>query len=325
MPIDLQAEMAKIVAARGETVAEIFGPAQLLALVIRQGDLNDFRNFLSQYAKSGRRWKGLAPENCEAIFGPRWMARFEPRHLKWIYHLLAAEDTRLKYTARIAADRRIAVERRALCFHAVFAAQTRSNFSTGFRILPHFWWYNRAAWNAYSDSVGRKDDDAFILRLGCSDRCGVRFSAAMCEGAELDSVGTFEINRTLDNRMISDSLMRYLIRRNAAQCFVHQLANQSARVFKLRSPQEWLLTVCRCAQDELAVAAVNELERQFPGIVAGTRDPWGGGPLWSVACNWQPTEKLRETLIRFGCDPDEENEFGISCRLLWENDPEAIR
>ena len=35
-------------------------------------------------------------------------------------------------------------------------------------------------------------------------------------------------------------------------------------------------------------------------------------------------EKLRAELIRCGCDPEEENEFGISYRLLRENDPQNI-
>ena len=132
------------------------------------------------------------------------------------------------------------------------------------------------------------------------------------------------MNREFENRQVCDSLLQHLINRNAAKCFAYILAKYPERVFKLRSPQEWLLTVCRCAGDELAVAAVDELERQFPGIVGSTRDPWGGNPLWSTFCKLGPKEKLREELIRFGCDPDEENEWGISFRLLLENSPQTI-
>lgn len=325
MAIDLKTEMAKIVVAYGDTIARYRAPEELLELVVRKGDMNDFREYFSRYALGGRRWKGLASGVCESIFGPRWMARFETPHLKWIYHMLTAEDSRLKYTARIVADRRIAAERRALCFHAVFDADTHSNLSMGIiTILPHFWWYNRCAWNAYINAVGKNDDDAFIRRLGCCERAGFRVSEAMREGAVYDSVAVFEMNREFENRKISDSLMQFLLHCNAAKCFVYLLANHGERVFKLRSPQEWLLTVCRCAEEELAVAAVNELERQFPGIVAGTHDSWGGNPLWCTFCKLGPKEKLRAELIRLGCDPEEENEFGISYRLLRENDPQNI-
>lgn len=95
--------------------------------------------------------------------------------------------------------------------------------------------------------------------------------------------------------------------------------------FKLRSPEEWLLTVCRCADEELAVAAVGEYERQFPGIVAAARDPWGNTPLWNTFVNPKPTGKLRAELLRLGCDPNAKNEWELSCQLLADNDPEKCK
>ncbi len=320
MTIDFDTEMAKLVAAKGRN-AEFLAPDRFLSQVIRHGDMDDFRNFFKRYAMSGRKWKNFKIEEYDSIIGPRWMARFEPAHLKWVYHLLSANDSHLKCTLKLAADRRIAVERRALCFHAVFSAQT--HFITAFGVIarPRLWWYNREGWQAFLSILRRGDDDAFLRRLGCTLRRDYAVSDALRRAAASDSVSLFEMNRELENRQVCDSLLQFLIRCNAAKCFVYFLANHPAKVFKLRSPREWLLTVCRCAGDELAVAAVNELERQFPGIVASTRDPWGGSALWSTFCKTEPKEKLWAELLRFGCDPDGENEWGITPRLLLENAP----
>ena len=323
MAVDLNGEMANLVARRGQVIAEYQGPNLLLEKVIHHGDMNDFREFFVRYAKSGQRWKNFNIQEYDSIFGPRWMARFEPAHLRWIYHLLAANDPKLKCTAKLIANRRIAAERRALCFHAVFAADTRPSLSPGFVILPYLWWYNRAAWNSYVLSVKRDAEDAFIKRLACARHPNYAISDALRRGAESDSVSVFEMNREFENRQVCDSLLQLLIRSNAARCFKYILAKYPKRVFKLRSPREWVLTVCRCAGDELAAAAVDELERQFPGLVAGTRDSWGGNALWSTFCELGPKEKLRTELIRFGCAPDEENEWGISCRMLLDNAPSA--
>ena len=325
MAVDLKSEMAKIVARRGQIIAEYQGPNLLLEKVVHHGDFDDFKEFFARYVKSGRKWKNFKIQEYDSIFGPRWMARFEPAHLKWIYHLLSANDTLLKCTAKLIANRRIAAERRALCFHAVFSADTHSDTSFGFVVRPYLWWYNRAAWDSYVLSVKRDAEDAFIKRLACARHPNYAISGALRHGAESDSISIFEMNREFENRQVCDSLLQFLIRCNAAKCFTHLLANYPKRVFKLRSPQEWVLTVCRCAGDELAVAAVDELERQFPGIVAATRDPWGGNPLWSTFCKLGPKEKLRAELVRLGCDPDEENEWGISPRLLWDNAPITAR
>ena len=72
-------------------------------------------------------------------------------------------------------------------------------------------------------------------------------------------------------------------------------------------------------------AAVNELEREFPGIVRRARDPWGNTPLWNTFFNLEPTEKLHAELLRRGCDPNALNEWGLSYQLLKDNDPKAMR
>ena len=160
------------------------------------------------------------------------------------------------------------------------------------------------------------------MKIGLARHDGFRASAAMEIGVARDSFAVFELNRELEARKIGDSMLEHLIRSDAARCFTHILAHYPERVFKLRSPQEWLITVCREAREKLAVAAVNELERQFPGIVGKTRDPWGNTPLWNTLANVHHVEMLQTELLRLGCDPDAKNEWGLSYRLLEDNDPD---
>ena len=161
------------------------------------------------------------------------------------------------------------------------------------------------------------------MKIGLARHDGFRASAAMEIGVADDSFAVFELNRELEARKIGDPMLEHLIRNDAVRCFTGLLSRHPDRVFKLRSPQEWLITVCRYARDKLAVAAVDELERQFPGVVGQTRDPWGNTPLWNTLANAHHVETLQTELLRFGCDPDAENAWGLSYRLVRENAPDG--
>ena len=146
----------------------------------------------------------------------------------------------------------------------------------------------------------------------------------MTEGIDADKCSVLELHRQLEGRKISDSLLQLLLRNNAAQCFAYFLSHYPKQVFKFRTPSEWLFTVCRCTKEKTAIAAVTEIERQIPGIVASARDPWGNTLLWNTFVNENPTEELQAELVRLGCDPNAENEWGLSYQLLKDNDPEKI-
>ena len=161
------------------------------------------------------------------------------------------------------------------------------------------------------------------MKIGLARHDGFRASAAMEIGVADDSFAVFELNRELEARKIGDPMLEHLIRNDAVRCFTGLLSRHPDRVFKLRSPQEWLITVCRYAREKLAVAAVDELERQCPGVAAAARDPWGNTPLWNTLANAHHVETLQTELLRFGCDPDAENAWGLSYRLVRENAPDG--
>jgi hypothetical protein len=322
LTMNIDAMYKRIAEERGRGYAAYCGPGQILTEIVRHGTLEDFEDFYKRF-KHRVPWTGVISDKHASLFGTRWMSRLKDEHVRWLCKMLPVCDTNLKFAALVLENPKIAVERRAMFCHVVFGARAHIGRPFGKFALPKFWWYNRCAWNDYVQVVKADSADAYIKRLDVSIRQAPKFSDAMWEGIRNDAPAALEINRELDNRRISDSLLKCLIERDAAKCFVRMLTNRANEVFKLRTPPEWLFTVCRCAHDELAVAAVNELERLLPGFVAHIHDRWGNTPLWSTFFNANPTNKLESLLIRFGCDPDEENEWGLSYRLLKDNPPEA--
>ena len=55
------------------------------------------------------------------------------------------------------------------------------------------------------------------------------------------------------------------------------------------------------------------------GIVGSARDPWGNTLLWNTFANRNSTPTLRTELLRLGCDPRAENEWGLSYQLVRDN------
>ena len=323
MPIDFEKEMAAAGFADGG-LAQPYDfqrwVNELLRGILHRRATADLDAFVAGVGK--HYWGRLDAENYTLLFGVWWMSHLKKPHMLWIYRHLAPDFGTRKIFGRFLADTRIAAPRRAFFYHAVFEAWAHGVARRPFS-LPHFWWDNGPARGAYARVARPRDEDAVILRLGLPYRHDLSMYDALEEAMDKDSVSLFEMQRKLCGRPISDSMMQELVVYDAARCFVHLLSHYPRRVFKLRSPEEWLITVCRCARDELAVAAVDELERQFPGIVARTRDPWGNTPLWNML-HKNAKEKLEAELIRFGCDPDSTNVWGLSYRLLRDNDPREL-
>ena len=280
--------------------------------------------WLNEIFDPRRNWPYLIDDaNCEALLSPGWMAVFDRRHLRWLCRILRRRYGRGEKTFldKAVADRRIAAEKRALLCRAVFDVEALVvRKPRGFIRLPPLWYYNRSICDRIAD-IGSCREHAAIRRLWVP-RYGVfRVSAALERGIAGDNLAVFELNRQLEDRRIGNALLEHLVRNDAAQCFTYLLSHCPQEVFRRRSPEEWLFTVCRCAGEKLAVAALDEIGRQFPGIAGAARDPWGNTLLWNTLVNEHPAEKLQAGLIRLGCDPDVMNEWGLSYRLLRDADP----
>lgn len=327
MAIDIDKEMGELFplehhGAHDELLGEYMDrKTELFERILRERSLSGFRSFYDRFRDDPY----LFDINCEdfkSIFGDWWLSHLEIPHLQWIYrrYLHVSRDV-ITLIGDIVTNRRIAAKKRAVFGHAMFDCRdTAARSPRGFIGLPFFWHCDRVICGQIMD-VKSCREHRLIRRIGVRRHDGFRASAALEGGVGRDSFAVFELNREIEDRPIDDSMLEHLIRRDAARCFAGLLAHRPEAVFKLRTPGEWLLTVCRYAKDGLAVAAVNELEREFPGVVRRTRDPWGNTPLWNTFFNLEPTEKLRAELIRFGCDPDEKNEWGLSYQMLRDNAP----
>ena len=319
-----------------------------LADILRRRSLKDFETFFERFEKDRR---FVLSFNLKPLLGTWWLSHFKRPHLLWIYdHMRSMWSFDTPDRVANILGLRIPTSRRALFYHLIFTGHYESDFSHS--PPPPFWWDNRFLWKEYLEGVRCEDLEhmqlreklAFIRRLSLFPRPGFKVSAALSAAIRADSVSVFEMTRQLENRRIGDALMQFLILTRAAKCFTYLVSHYPQQVFKLRSPEEWLITVCRYAEDEFAAAAADELERQVPGIVGRTRDPWGNTPLWNTFFDpdlelsfflcWFNKQlrnmripgavgkaKLRAALIRLGCDPDAKNAWGLSYRLLKENEP----
>lgn len=138
-------------------------------------------------------------------------------------------------------------------------------------------------------------------------------------GIRQDSVSIFEMYRQMAGRKITVTMLHCLLRFHAVKCFVYLLANFPEKVYKYRTPEQWLFTVCRNSSAETAILIVQWIEEDRPGIVANVRDPWGNTLLWNTLHNRHSVGKLQNVLVSFGCDPEALNQWGLSFRIVKEN------
>ena len=136
---------------------------------------------------------------------------------------------------------------------------------------------------------------------------------------ENDQVSVFEIERQIHGQNITVSMLLYLLNRHAVNCFLYLLKNYPKKVYKCRSPEEWLFTVCRHAREDTAIPIIRQIEFEMPGIVTNTRDPWGNTLLWNTLKNHYIVREIQNTLISLGCDPNAKNQWGLSYRIIKEN------
>ena len=142
-----------------------------------------------------------------------------------------------------------------------------------------------------------------------------------------DSVSAFEIALLICNQRISLHHIYTALTSNARNIVMLLMQKYSGRIFKLRSPQEWLFIICNNFCNSAAITAIRCIEEIFPGIVKSSKDPWGCNLLWHTLYNdfWLQEEycrleKLQNELIKLDCDPDEKNSIGLSFNLIKEYD-----
>lgn len=322
MPFDVTAEIEKLKANNADNLAK----AEVLdQLLVQNRPFDEFKQFVDAFPRDTIHiFEKLV--FMDRLFSAEMMTAYENRHLAAIYEMLSGQNyyLALRGAAQIVMEPRIPAARRALFWHIIRSARYPYCGLPGWFYTRRIFADNpsaRECWYRYAaDALGRE-----FIKNTSGNFSDKRVSPSLAVAVQADSVPILEMNRTLAGRGIGLSLLLLMLRKNAVQCFTHMLTHYPKRVFKLRSPEEWLFTVCRCAGEKLAIAAVGEIERQFPGIVASARDPWGNTLLWNTLANKNSTRRLQAELIRLGCDPNAENEWGLSYQLVTNNTAEKYK
>ena len=135
-----------------------------------------------------------------------------------------------------------------------------------------------------------------------------------------DSVETFMIWRDISGKKLSYSLLMEIMKNGAVRIFT-ELLKEGKVLEKEISPEE--LCVCCASQleDAASVPMLETMEGLFPGILKNFRDRWGRNLLWYAAANrrtafFHPFCQLTPFLLKHGCDPENENQLGLSWRRM---------
>lgn len=135
-----------------------------------------------------------------------------------------------------------------------------------------------------------------------------------------DSVEAFLIFREMAGLRLSYGLLEKIMREKALKIFAELL--KDGEIFRKVIPRDELCVCCAAQfEDALSVPLLEIVEELFPGAVKDVRDRWGRNLLWYAAANrrtafFHPFCRLTPFLLKCGCDPENENQLGISWRYM---------
>ena len=204
----------------------------------------------------------------------------------------------------------IAAEKRAMFWHVLKNATNPGFYDN---LLPEIECARKTF--LYHIVPGEKNDFMQRTTIGTKHFEGTE---GLLEGIHKDSISVFELNRQVSGQNITLTLLHYLLRSNAIQCFFHLLENFPKQVFECRTAEEWLFTVCHDVAEKTAIPVILWFEKKKPGIIARARDPWGNTLLWHTLAR-EKVDELQRTLILNGCDANAKNQWGLSWRLVKGN------
>ena len=247
---------------------------------------------------------------CDRLVGRDFLAKCEKKHLFAIYNFLSdcRNSTSIRLASQVVWDRRIPDPVRALFWH--IAEERASPFCNSMK----------------SVELGTDEESSFDRKTSFASEWydsprGIN-SPQLEDAIRHDSAALFEISRQLSGKQIRITLLEHLLKQKAGECFACLLRTNSQKIFKIKSPEEWLLLFCRSVSEKTALLLVETMEKLLPGIVARVKDPWGNNLLWHARISrnhWDRKTDLMRKLAELGCDADSRNHFGLSVSLVEEN------
>jgi hypothetical protein len=154
---------------------------------------------------------------------------------------------------------------------------------------------------------------------------GGKYSAKMLEAIRFDSASLFEMELTLSGKKITAAMLRELFYMRAFNLIEHLLRKRRKSLGVVLSPQDLLIWLCSLRRNlgslEGKLKLIDTLEELYPGICKCV-DKLGNTPLWYYlrACIYSGklTNEIVQSLVRYGCDPDQQNHLGLSYRICKE-------
>ena len=198
--------------------------------------------------------------------------------------------------------------------------------------------YSRAQWLSAITSPLLIDNDYTIFTYVVEHKPGWRFlqciaalraakrmkmSPALQKAIVEDDVPSFELLRNMEGRRVCFSLLAEIL--NTGKFAI--LRNLIAHGGIPRDVMTLEQLCCYCAAqfpDGQAVPILTLVEEERPGFLKGVRDDFGRNLLWYTVFNkntgwFHPDCELTRFLLEKGCDPDNENQLGLSWREVTDS------
>ena len=152
------------------------------------------------------------------------------------------------------------------------------------------------------------NSDTFCARLSKSYER--KMPGDLMSAITTDDIAQFEIQRTLQNRAFTISLVKTLFRHSACKILTHHIATAATFIDPID-----ILFFCSSTLPRSCICLIEMLESRHPGIVANAHDIFGNNALWyglhrlgENKCSPQ----IERLLLDLGCDPNTSNCYGLS-------------
>ena len=152
------------------------------------------------------------------------------------------------------------------------------------------------------------NSDTFCARLSKSYER--KMPCDLMNAITTDDIAQFEIQRTLQNRAFTISLVKTLFKHGACKILAHHIDTTEAFI----DPKDILFS-CASTLPSSCICLIKALESRHPGIVANARDIFGNNALWyglhRLGQN-RCAPEVEKHLIELGCDPESSNLLDLS-------------
>ena len=135
---------------------------------------------------------------------------------------------------------------------------------------------------------------------------------ALCE----DDVPSFEIRRLMGQQKINNSLLERILAEQSTSILRH-LLEENLIPKDVMSLEELCCTCAGRFSDSFSIPLLSLIEEVRPGTIKSVLDDFGRNLLWYALHNkmtgwFHPNCKLTPFLLEKGCDPNNQNQLGIS-------------